>query len=279
MSHYGSPPDPDNEHSDHQQGAGDEETRPYSPYPESWSSTPPPPPPPPVNPSGQGEPYAQPNPYGPPSPYGAQNPYGQQGPYGQVPPPAPGGPVNPYAGRAADKPTFGFAGYAGWLTRAGGWLIDQLLAIVAGLPAWVGYGIYFSHHTTTTDALGRQQIHFQHTAASELLTVVGGLTSLAFFVWNVCIRQGRTGATVGKSVLSIRLVNSDLQPIGPGWCFLRSLLHFLDELPCACIPLGFLWPIWDQRKQTFADKIMKSFVINATQPPPPAYPPAPPQGY
>jgi hypothetical protein len=38
--------------------------------------------------------------------------------------------------------------------------------------------------------------------------------------------------------------------------------------------LGFLWPIWDSRKQTFADKIMGTFVIQATTPQQP-YPPQP----
>jgi uncharacterized RDD family membrane protein YckC len=52
------------------------------------------------------------------------------------------------------------------------------------------------------------------------------------------------------------------QPIGPGWAFLRYLLHTLDGF---CY-LGYLWPIWDSRKQTFADKIMNTFVIQATTP-------------
>ena len=52
----------------------------------------------------------------------------------------------------------------------------------------------------------------------------------------------------------------------PGWAFLRSILHILDALPCY---LGFLWPIWDSQKQTFADKIMSTYVIQATTPQPP----------
>ena len=101
-----------------------------------------------------------------------------------------------------------------------------------------------------------------------MLLAIGSITSIAFYVWNICIRQGRTGATVGKSVLAIRLVNSDLQPIGAGWSFLRNLLHIVDGLPCICLPIGYLWPIWDDRKQTFADKIMSTFVIQATTPEP-----------
>ena len=101
--------------------------------------------------------------------------------------------------------------------------------------------------------------------------MIGAVTTLAFFVWNICIRQGRTGATIGKSVLAIRLVNADQQPIGPGWAFLRNILHIVDQLPCACLPLGYLWPIWDDKKQTFSDKIMSTYVIHATEQQPRPY--------
>jgi hypothetical protein len=64
------------------------------------------------------------------------------------------------------------------------------------------------------------------------------------------------------------LVNVEQQPIGGGMCFLRSILHIVDTIPCY---LGYLWPIWDGRKQTFSDKIMSTYVIHATQGQPPPY--------
>ena len=51
-------------------------------------------------------------------------------------------------------------------------------------------------------------------------------------------------------------------PIRGGWrCFGRDLLHILDLLP---LWLGFLWPLWDARRQTFADKIMKTVVLKVS---------------
>lgn len=42
-------------------------------------------------------------------------------------------------------------------------------------------------------------------------------------------------------------------PMGSGWSiFGRNLAHILDALPCL---LGFLWPLWDKKRQTFADKV------------------------
>jgi uncharacterized RDD family membrane protein YckC len=46
-------------------------------------------------------------------------------------------------------------------------------------------------------------------------------------------------------------------PIGPGNACIRDLVHLLDALTVA----GYLWPLWDDRRQTFADKIMKTIVV------------------
>ena len=115
-----------------------------------------------------------------------------------------------------DKPTFGFGGYAGWFTRVGAYLIDYVLGLVAGIPAVFGYVLLFTSATTTTDPQGVKHLHLHQTGATAALIGLGVLTGLAFQIWNVYIRQGRTGASVGKSVLAIRLVNSDFQPIGAG---------------------------------------------------------------
>jgi uncharacterized RDD family membrane protein YckC len=230
----------------------------WSPYPANWeSSSRPPTPPSAPNPYGQQPPSGQPNPYEQGNPYSQQPPYGQPGQPGH-----PGQPANPYAGPANNKPTFGFGGYAGWFTRVGAYLIDYIASLVAALPLWIGYGILLSNTSTTTNADGTKTSHYSGSIGVPLfLILIGAITSIGFFVWNVCIRQGRTGASIGKSVLAIRLVNSDLQPIGGGWAFLRAVLHIVDSIPCY---IGYLWPIWDSRKQTFADKIMNTFVIQAT---------------
>jgi uncharacterized RDD family membrane protein YckC len=271
MSHAGPPPEPPQD--PNQSGSGPDpaaqpeggEQQPYNPYPDSWTSPGTPPTPPPAQ-----NPYEQPNPHGQPpaaeqpAPYGqqyGQQPYPQQPTYGAVPGQADGS-ANPYAGSAnPNKPTFGFGGYAGWFTRVGAYLIDYICGALAGLPAIVGYVILLTNTTTTTNPDGTTTTDYSGSVAVPvILILIGVVTGIAFFVWNICIRQGRTGASVGKSVLAIRLVNSDLQPIGAGWSFLRYLLHILDGI---CY-IGYLWPIWDSRKQTFADKIMNTFVIQAT---------------
>jgi uncharacterized RDD family membrane protein YckC len=205
--------------------------RPWSPYPDNWDTF-----------TSQPQPAQH---FGPPASVGAQ-PGGAPHPYGAAAPPAPG---------------FAFGGFASWLSRVGAYVIDSFAGAIVGLPAWVGEIMLFAHATTTTDSNGVDHVHVHQTAVTLTLIAIGSLTSLAFFVWNVCLRQGRTGASIGKSVLGLRLVNKDLQPIGGGLSFLRNLLHVVDALPC-CV--GYLWPIWDSQRQTFADKIMGTIVINAS---------------
>ena len=42
-----------------------------------------------------------------------------------------------------------------------------------------------------------------------------------------------------------------------GQTFLRQLCHYLD----GAVYIGYLWPLWDPMRQTFADKLMKTVVI------------------
>lgn len=230
----------------------------------------------------QNQPPQGPNPYGAPPP--PQDPYGaqQQDPYGSAPPPpqdpygAPpaatpyggqqpnpyGGSPNPYGGAPNSYGNGGGApsDYAGWVSRVGASLLDALLSAVAGLPLWIGYGILIGSASTTTDANGVTTTNMNGGAGSAILILVGALTYLAFWIWNVCIRQGRTGQTIGKGVLAIRLVGRDGQPIGGGLSFVRQLAHFLDGI---CY-VGYLWPLWDSKRQTFADKIMGTVVVNVS---------------
>ena len=54
----------------------------------------------------------------------------------------------------------------------------------------------------------------------------------------------------------------------PAWRSLRYLLNIVNAIPCY---LGYLWPLWDSKRQTFADKIMSTYVIKATTPQPRVY--------
>jgi uncharacterized RDD family membrane protein YckC len=146
----------------------------------------------------------------------------------------------------------------------GAYLIDQIATSIAGLPLWIGYGMLVASTETTTNADGTVSTTMDDPSGTSLvLILLGVITSLAFFVWNSCIRQGRTGYSIGKSALGIKLVGERTgQPIGAGLSFVRQLAHIVDSLPCN---LGYLWPLWDRKRQTFADKIMNTVVLDPPQ--------------
>jgi uncharacterized RDD family membrane protein YckC len=186
--------------------------------------------------------------------YGPQDP--NQPGYGQPPPPppaygqpaAPAGPAygqqpGPYGG---DRPGF-YMGrqLANWLQRVGAYLIDQLIVAIPFTIAGLLAG-------TLSNGSGSG-------AGVTLLAVVLYAVGLGLVIYNRFILQGRTGQSWGKQVLGLRLLRmSDGQPIGAGMAFVRDLCHIVDALPCY---LGYLWPIWDNRRQTFADKIIGTVVI------------------
>ncbi|MCW2793902.1 MAG: domain containing protein [Nocardioides sp.] len=221
----------------------------------SDSGTPPPDPygqqpPPPPNPYGQPADPAQPPAQQPAQP----NPYGGQQPgYGQAPP-AYGQPA--YGGPAAD--------YAHWGKRVGATLVDGLVSLVAGIPAFIGLMILSANTTTTTAPDGTVASSSDVGAGVIVLIVVGYLLLIVVGIWNIVIRQGRTGYSIGKGVLGIKLINEGTgQPIGAGMSFLRQIVHLVDSIPCY---LGYLWPLWDSKRQTFADKILGTIVINQPKP-------------
>lgn len=92
------------------------------------------------------------------------------------------------------------------------------------------------------------------------LAIIGGVVILAVAIWQL-IQEGRTGQTIGKKALGIRLVKEATgQPLGVGMAFVRRIAHFLDSIACY---IGWLWPAWDAKRQTFADKVCSSIVIRS----------------
>jgi uncharacterized RDD family membrane protein YckC len=134
--------------------------------------------------------------------------------------------------------------------RVGASVLDAVIPMPAYFLAGVGASI--------TDASG------QPTGAGVTLIVVGYLVGFAVVIWNQIVRQGRTGWSLGKQALGIRLISEKTgAPIGAWRSFLRQVAHILDSLPCY---LGYLWPLWDRKRQTFADKVMSSIVIRQQKP-------------
>ncbi|HEX9034178.1 MAG TPA: RDD family protein [Streptosporangiaceae bacterium] len=130
--------------------------------------------------------------------------------------------------------------YSAWAIRVGAYLID--VAPVIG--AWIVFLIIASI--------------LRSTAVDILLYLVLAVGSLAYSVYNRWILGGQ-GQTIGKKQLGIMLVSEQTgQPIGTLNAFLRDICHIVDGLICY---IGYLFPLWDAKRQTIADKIMGTVVI------------------
>jgi uncharacterized RDD family membrane protein YckC len=93
--------------------------------------------------------------------------------------------------------------------------------------------------------------------------IAGGAFTLAYAAvigfYNRCLRMGVTGQSWGKIVTGTRLLSERTgEPPGVGVAIIRDLFHPLDGF----LFLGALLPLWDKRRQTFADKITRTVVVN-----------------
>jgi uncharacterized RDD family membrane protein YckC len=124
--------------------------------------------------------------------------------------------------------------YASWIQRVGAYLIDIAPIIVVDL------------------ILGR---------ISVVLSVLIWLAGVAWTAYNRWYQAGTTGQSLGKKVLKLRLVSEETgQPIGMLMAFVRDICHIIDSVICF---IGYLFPLWDAKRQTIADKIVKTVVIPA----------------
>jgi len=200
-------------------------------------------------------PYGEPAPppYFTPPGQPAPPPYGQPAappPYGQPAPPPPYG-YGPGYGGAYGQPS-GPRDYAPWLLRATGFLLDSLLGALAAVPMLIGLALTSDDSGGSSDTGG----------AGAVLYLLGLLLFLGFQIWNVW-RQGTTGASYGKQAVGIEVLRERTGAPTGGWLSIgRQLAHFVDSVACY---VGWLWPLWDAKRQTFADKIVGTVVVRRSR--------------
>jgi uncharacterized RDD family membrane protein YckC len=228
------------------------------PPPPPPGNYPPPPPgggyPPPPPPGGY--PPPQQGGYPPPPQQGGYPPPPQQGGYPPPPPQgAPGYPPPP----PPPAPALAKEAYTPWFTRVLAWLIDSippiiLIGIAMGIAVATGENVCYDYGygygggcTSTWSGIG------------VTLVALAYIVSLAYVVWNYGYRQGTTGSSIGKGIMKFKVVSEKTwQPIGFGMSIVRQLAHIVDGLVCY---IGYLWPLWDDKRQTFADKIMTTVCV------------------
>ena len=189
----------------------------------------------------------------PPSgPYGGQYPPGQPG---QYPPGQPGQyhqqGYNPYGQGGPGLGTYGYAPpgrLADWPVRVGASILDSL---IMAIPSIVGV-IVALVIDGNSDEMG---------AGGGIAMAGGFFVAFLVWVWNRVIQQGRTGRSFGKKLTGLKVVDARSgELIGTGRNLGREVCAQIFNQLCI---LNVLWPLWDEKQQTWHDKVVNDIVIRA----------------
>ncbi len=82
------------------------------------------------------------------------------------------------------------------------------------------------------------------------------LVTLATLV-NRVVLPATLGWSLGRALLGLEVVQRDGAAVGAGQLMLRELAHLLDTFS---VFVGWLWPLWDSRRRTFADLLLRTEV-------------------
>ena len=91
--------------------------------------------------------------------------------------------------------------------------------------------------------------------------------SFNFFInyaYYVYFLVNNDGMTIGKKLMGIKVVTEDGQKLTYNTAFLRVFGYLLSGL---VFGLGFLWALWDSKKQTWHDKLARTVVIKTESSP------------
>lgn len=123
---------------------------------------------------------------------------------------------------------------APWRIRAAALAVDVLPCVAAA----------------TTMALAAWTVA-QHRTWWWVCVSVGGLAILLMLA-NRSLLPSITGWSLGRGLLGTTVVRGDGTAIGPWGLLLRDLAHLADTASV----VGWLWPLWDSRRRTFADMLV-----------------------
>ena len=131
---------------------------------------------------------------------------------------------------------------ASWPLRAGAFAVDVLPgAAVAVTMALV---------TLALPAFG---------AWWWVCVVALGLAMLVLLL-NRTVLPAITGWSLGRGLAGIAVTRRDGATVEPAILLLRDVAHLLDT---ASMFVGWLWPLWDSRRRTFADMLLRTEVHRA----------------
>ncbi len=189
------------------------------------------------------------------------------GPGSYAPPPAGGFGASQPPGYQAYPASFGagpsqFGEVAGFGVRLGSYLLDGLLYGLLTLPFLIPGIVLVATSFGDCVTEGNRTTCSSIDGGSFLgglgLMFLGGLVVFAIYVWQL----GRTGQTWGRKIVGLKvLLVSNGQPLGIGKAIGRTLFAWF--ISAQVFYLGYLWMLWDDKQETWHDKVVGSQVFRA----------------
>ena len=138
---------------------------------------------------------------------------------------------------------------ASWLARAGAFALDVLFG--TGVIAVLALLAYLA---LTVPQPG--WLWWVYTVAAAVIFLLMAVNRL--------LLPAITGWSLGRAVFGIRVVHRrDGAAVGAWRLLARDLAHLLDT---AALFVGWLWPLWDSRRRTFADLLLRTEVRRVDPP-------------
>jgi|AP95_1055475.scaffolds.fasta_scaffold68112_2 uncharacterized RDD family membrane protein YckC len=169
--------------------------------------------------------------------------------------------VAPPAGTAAPLFDPGDHVDAGFGRRLGAFILDWLIIFIPGSSLSSFVQLFLAKEPGTCERVdGTTYPCDVLTSDSEGIHGLFLLVLLLFIVFFYFGHlEGRRGGTPGKRIAGLRVIRADTGgPIGMGRAIGRWCVRFVSAAP---IFLGYLWMLWDDDKQTWHDKVVRSRVV------------------
>jgi uncharacterized RDD family membrane protein YckC len=153
------------------------------------------------------------------------------------------------------------AAYASVGKRILAHIIDGFIVGLGTIPGFILMFVGVGLAASTADSRGQLSDDAAAGAVGIFLLAyaVIFLGAIALWLYN-CYLLGRDGATIGKRLMKIKVLDAQGQPLGFGKAFLREIVK--QALGGFCFIL-LLWPLWDDQKQGLQDKMFGTHVYDA----------------
>lgn len=135
--------------------------------------------------------------------------------------------------------------YAGFWVRAAASIVDSIiLALIVGPIIYAVYGAAY----LDVEGMIAGPTDFLLTWIFPAVAIV------VFWIYK--------SATPGKMMFKLRIMDEGLgRDATAGQCVIRYIGYYVSMLP---LFLGFLWVMWDDKKQGWHDKLARTVVVHAS---------------